>query len=75
MPMVVMLTRSSRLSSRAVRGDEFLGGIGAGASGEPRTKGSFMVPLTLVSCPAGSVEGQVLVALVGDVDDKADVAR
>ena len=57
---------------RAVREREFLGGVGAGhqVSREP----GFLHGAVDVGLTAGSVEGQVLVALVGDVDDKADVA-
>lgn len=56
----------------AAREREFLGGVGAGhqVSREP----GFLHGAVDVGLTAGGVEGQVLVALVGDVDDKADVA-
>lgn len=57
---------------RAVREREFLSGVGAGhqVSREP----GFLHGAVDVGLAAGGVEGQVLVALVGDVDDKTDVA-
>ena len=56
----------------AAREREFLGGAGAGhqVSREP----GFLHSAVDVGLAGRSVEGQVLVALVGDVDDKADVA-
>ena len=55
-----------------VREREFLGGVGAGhqVSREP----GVLHGAVDIGLAGGSVEGQVLVALVGDVDDKADVA-
>ena len=57
---------------RAVREREFLGGVGAGhqVSREP----GFLHGAVDVGLAGGGVEGQVLVTLVGDVDDKADIA-
>ena len=69
---MVVIDQVVKAVELAAREREFLGGVGAGhqVSREP----GFLHGAVDVGLAGRSVEGQVLVALVGDVDDKTDVA-